>query len=373
LGDLEEHRRYVTDTVRVAAYREAFRASLLHGQVVADLGCGTGILGLLALKAGARHVHFIEQADTIELARESVRRAGFAAQASFYRARSQDVRLTESVDLIVSDHVGYFGIDYGLLDLMSDARERFLRHGGSAMPKTLRLSAALAGSPRCDLLARGWERLPVPSEMQWISRYSQNTKHSLQFEAGELMGPPVEFASMDVTSGSESSLQWEFAMRASRAGAVDGICGWFAAELAPRVWMTNSPLAQQRIDRPQAFLPLDRRIEVVAGEEVHVQLTIRPSDQVIAWRAQTPSHKGSWQSTWHGELLSADDLQRAEPQHVPRLHDEGTATLKALLLCDGIRTRQQVEREATETLRNQFSSADAARNFVQRVLRRHTR
>lgn len=372
MGDLEEHRRYVTDTVRLDAYREAFRASKVLGRVVADLGCGSGILGLLALQTGARHVHFVEQTELIEIARESVRRAGFADRASFCRQRSQNARFAEPVDLIVSDHIGYFGFDYGVLELMSDARERFLRVGGSAIPKTLKLAAALAGSQRCALLARGWECPPVPPEMNWVSRHSQNAKHALQFEEGELLSPPVEFASIDASHAHAPSMQWQFAMRASRSGTVDGICGWFAAELAPEVWMTNSPLAQKRIDRPQAFLPFERRIDIREGDEVQFQLTVRPSDGVIAWRVETSRHQGSWQSTWHGEILSPGDFLRADPRHMPRLNQEGAAALTVLQLCDGTRSREQLEREATAKLSDQFPSADAARKFVQGVLKRHS-
>lgn len=39
-------------------------------QVVLDIGCGTGILSLFALKAGAGHVYAIDQSNIIDKAKD---------------------------------------------------------------------------------------------------------------------------------------------------------------------------------------------------------------------------------------------------------------------------------------------------------------
>jgi protein arginine N-methyltransferase 1 len=371
LADLEEHRRYVADAVRIGAYRDALGLLDLRGQAVADLGCGTGILGLLALQSGARHVHFIEETALIEVAREVVRRAGFSAQSTFHYGRAQQVRLPEPVDMAICDHIGYFGFDYGLLDLLSDARRRMLRPGGAAIPRVLRLEAALAASAECDLRARGWDRAPVPTEMHWVNRFSRNKKLAVELAADALCSAPVEIAMIDLSIDNEPLFEWEFKLHASRPGPVDGICAWFSAELAPHVWMTNSPIARRRIDRPQAFLPFEHRLDVAAGDVLDVQITARPGDGLIAWRVQAtrPSAgEANWQSTWHGELLSPDDLRLAPADHVPRRRNDGEATMLILSLCDGTRTREALEREALAALEGRFASDEAALRFVQYVL-----
>ena len=50
------------DKVRLKAYKEAID-KLCNGKVVLDLGCGTGILSLYALEAGAEKVYGIDNAD----------------------------------------------------------------------------------------------------------------------------------------------------------------------------------------------------------------------------------------------------------------------------------------------------------------------
>jgi len=50
---LEEHLGYVADRVRLERFRAAIAGDLQPGVRGADLACGSGILGLLSLQAGA--------------------------------------------------------------------------------------------------------------------------------------------------------------------------------------------------------------------------------------------------------------------------------------------------------------------------------
>ena len=43
-------------------------------------------------------------------------------------------------------------------------------------------------------------------------------------------------------------------MACERAGTLDGVAGWFDCQLFGDIRMTNSPTANDRLQRPQAFL-----------------------------------------------------------------------------------------------------------------------
>ena len=74
---LDEHLGYVADHVRLERYESAVARVMGRGDLVADLGCGSGILGLLCLHAGAGRVFGIDSTAMLEVARET-----FAASRS---------------------------------------------------------------------------------------------------------------------------------------------------------------------------------------------------------------------------------------------------------------------------------------------------
>jgi protein arginine N-methyltransferase 1 len=143
-GPLDEHYCYLADRVKVERYKAAIERAVRPGQLVMDLGCGSGLLGLIALYAGADKVLFVEKDPIIGVARRTVIEAGFGERADFYHTSSYELRLIDRVDVIICDHVGYFGIDYGILALLADARHRFLDHKGMIVPARIDLMLAPA-------------------------------------------------------------------------------------------------------------------------------------------------------------------------------------------------------------------------------------
>src|SRR3954468_23179844 len=121
---VDEHREYLADSVRVAAFDAALRALVRPGDVVLDLASGTGILGLLACRAGARRVYAIEMGSIAELARDIARANGFGDRFVAIQEVSTRATLPERVDLIVMDGAGRFGFDGGVVETLSDARRR---------------------------------------------------------------------------------------------------------------------------------------------------------------------------------------------------------------------------------------------------------
>jgi predicted RNA methylase len=68
---LDEHLGYVGDRIRLDRFQAAIARVINAGDRVADLGCGSGILGLLCLQAGAVRVYGIDSTPMLEVARET--------------------------------------------------------------------------------------------------------------------------------------------------------------------------------------------------------------------------------------------------------------------------------------------------------------
>lgn len=370
---LEEHLGYVTDRIRLEQFQSAIAQIINAGDRVADLGCGSGILGLLCLQAGAGRVYGIDSTTMLEVARETFSRAGWAERATFIRGHSHRVELPEPVDLVICDHVGYFGFDYGIAHTLQDARRRFLKPGGSLIPARLRLHLGAVESESCRDKAEGWRAEEVPMEFHWLCQHTVNAKHAVQLPPGAVLGPPARLGDIDLRTDHPDFFSWTAGLSIERDGVMHGLAGWFECELADGVWMTNSPLADRAIRRPQAFLPIDEPVPVRAGDSVRVRVMARPADHLIAWIVDFPTTGQRFShSTWQGMLLAPEDLIRSQPDRVPRLSWEGRARITVLGYCDGRRTAREIEQAVLREHPDLFPSAEEISRFVEQTLGRDT-
>ena len=151
------------------------RKAIANGASVADLGSGSGVLGLLCLQAGAGRLFAVDDSDMLEVAREALTRSGYGDGSAFIRGKSSQIELPERVDMVICDHVGYFGFDYGVVEFFADARKRFLKPGGNLTPASIRLNIAAVGAQRCDELANGWRAEGIPEDFHWLRKHAVNT------------------------------------------------------------------------------------------------------------------------------------------------------------------------------------------------------
>src|SRR6185436_4184585 len=80
--------QYLSDTARLSAFRAAIQEVVKPGNIVVDLGAGTGVLGLLACRAGAKRVFSIESTGIIQLTREISQANGFRDRTVFLNESS---------------------------------------------------------------------------------------------------------------------------------------------------------------------------------------------------------------------------------------------------------------------------------------------
>lgn len=370
-GALREHLGYVADPVRLEQYKTAIAQTIECGDRVVDLGCGTGILGLLCLRAGAVQIFAIDSTAMIEVARASLTRAGFGDRVRFFHGQSTQIDLPERVDAAICDQVGFFGFDAGIVEYFEDARRRFLKPGGKLIPAAIAMQLAAVESEACHALAEGWRVAGIPEEFRWLHEYAVNTKYPVKLQRAELLSEPDELGVIDLRVPNPDFFSWTAELRMRRNGVMHGLGGWFECELTEGVGMTNSPLSDRPIRREQAFLPIGEAVHLKSGDTVKAMVMTRPADNLLAWEVEIPSSGQKFShSTWKGELLSASEIARRDPAHVPQLNRIGRARQVVTGYCDGRRTFREIEEAVLREHPDLFPSAQEISRFVAQILGR---
>ena len=114
----------LADQRRVQAFRRILAVAVSPGDVVVDIGTGTGLLALLAVGAGASRVYAIERGDVIDLAQHIARQNRVEDRVTFVRGDSREVQIPETADLVMGELIGSLGLDEQILSIWTGSGGR---------------------------------------------------------------------------------------------------------------------------------------------------------------------------------------------------------------------------------------------------------
>src|SRR5262249_51793631 len=144
---LSIHGAMLADSARNAAFRKAIETVVRPGDVVVDVGAGSGLLSLMAARAGAKKVYALESGPLAAVCRRIADTNGFAATIDVQMIDSRHWNPPEHADVVISETLGVAVFEEGFLQTMQDARNRFLRHGGALIPGRLKVLIAPVEMP----------------------------------------------------------------------------------------------------------------------------------------------------------------------------------------------------------------------------------
>jgi protein arginine N-methyltransferase 1 len=369
---VDEHRLYLSDAARLSAFRAALAAVVRRGDVVADVGSGTGVLAWFACAAGARRVYAIESTGMIELARALAAENGLADRIVFIPRHSSEAAVPEPVDVLVGDLAGRMGFEAGVFEVYRDAR-RWLKPDARVIPSTITIHAAPVEHRAAHDDAVFW-RDPIQGfRAESALRWALNTGYPHRYERAHLLANATVSATYPTLDPGEL-LRLDGEIAIDRPGVLHGIGAWFEAAMAPGVTMTNAPGASSRINRRNVFLPLERPVTVAPGDPVSIAVRIRHADMLVSWSVRVTTAEETRQerhSTLEGMLVTREEVRAHDPRSRPGLTPRGVARKTVLDLCDGRHALADIERDVQRRHPDLFATAAEAQLFVAEVVTRY--
>jgi protein arginine N-methyltransferase 1 len=260
------------DKARCDAYREAIHRTVKPGDVVVDLGAGTGLLSFFALQAGARHVYAIEMSGIADAATELIEANGFQDRITLIRKNSQKVRFAERCDVLVTETLSAFCFDTeNIIEFVADARARFLKPDARIIPESadtflMPFSSEAFGAGR--LPPRYYDLDFKPFRKRLFKSYGIVPASGRPFAA---LSQPTPCYQIDFRKDTENPGKTFAPFRITAEGRLDGFLGWFEARLCEGVTLSNSPYLPLT-HWWQLYLPILEQPQYRAGQTILLYL-----------------------------------------------------------------------------------------------------
>jgi 2-polyprenyl-3-methyl-5-hydroxy-6-metoxy-1,4-benzoquinol methylase len=294
---IEYHRTLIADRARNAAFHRALETVIVPGQsVVADIGAGTGLLGLMAAKLGAREVYLYETAEVAQVAAAHLK-ANRARNCHVIPCHSTEMQDPPLVDVVVSETLGNYALEEDIIETLNDARARFLKPGGIVMPMRITQWVAPVVSNRIARELAAWDGVGFDLDLSIAKTMSLNNAYVRRLKPAELLDGgkcAKAWDTVDLTRAAKANRKGEAIWTLGEPESIHGFAVWWEADLVAGVSISTSPGAAAT-HWEQLYFPLLRPLEAKAGEAVAVSLRSRSSiagGTHLAWTATLTDRHG---------------------------------------------------------------------------------
>ena len=285
------HARMLADEGRNDAYRRAIERAVGPDAVVLDIGTGSGLLAMMAARAGARRVIACEVSPPVAAAaRDVVRDNGLDDRVEVVAARSTALvrgqpPLEQAADVVVSEIVDVGLLGEGVLPSVRHAVAHLARPGAVVIPAAATVYARLVALPWLRRVAplrdlsgfdlSAFDRFRVPGAYQDMDL--ARTPH-------EVLSADVEVARFDLAAPPPAAPPRRVALEfpATAGGVVHAVALWFELYLDAHTTLSTRP-GSDIFAWGQAVQFLEQDLAVTAGAGVTLEATIE--DTRISLRA----------------------------------------------------------------------------------------
>ena len=247
------HARMLNDRERTECFIRAITQNVKAGDVVVDIGTGTGVLAMAAARAGAEHVYAIEAGEMAGLAEKLIAENGYAGRITVVRNWSTHVQLDRKADLIVSEIVGNDPLEEGILEVFRDARSRFLKEDGRMIPAMVKIFCLPVKVPARLISRHTFSRSTLAKWSEWYG-FSFGTVDTNRMNRGQAFAAlpqrmrswysytePVLLAELDLSRVKDTVLNQSAVAKIVRSGSFNAVQVFFELDVSETEILTTDP------------------------------------------------------------------------------------------------------------------------------------
>ncbi|MFH0851148.1 MAG: methyltransferase domain-containing protein, partial [Candidatus Peregrinibacteria bacterium] len=305
---IEYQRIILSDNVRNTALAKALKSVIRKGKsVVADIGSGTGFLSFLASKLGAKECYLYERSELIDLSR-ALAHENNITNLHFIQKHSTQVRTPMKADIVISETLGNFAPEEGIIETMNDAH-RFLAPGGTLIPRSLKQFIAPVLSDRLWKEVTSVDRIGHGLSFRAAREISCNNIYVRTLQPSDLLPESAqEWDSIDFHKKNKPIRSAKLSWTMERSARVFGFGLWWEALLQPGVALSTAPAAP-RTHWEQIFMPVLKPLNLNKGDRLTLSFSIDSRQEIrinVAWDIRVCAADGT-------QLLRQSlDMQRGQ-------------------------------------------------------------
>lgn len=266
------HFDMMNDDVRNAAYLHAIERAVTPDSIVFEIGTGSGLLSLMAARAGAKHVYTCEKEMSIRnAARKIISKNGFADKITVLDKWSTAVKIPtdipEKVDIIMGEVFGPGLLEEQGIHFLNDAKIHLLKPGGKILPERATMSAALFEGE--DIAKRAVVGTVCGFDLSLFNGLHDDpaiqislAQHTHRFLSAPFQLRTVEFGVEDLQPP-----EAQIVIRAEHSGMCHGVAQWFRLETDATHFIDTSP-TQPRTHWDQQLQIFEKPFRVEKGQEI---------------------------------------------------------------------------------------------------------
>ena len=291
-NNIYAHEMMIADTVRVNTYYDAIRRFVRQGDIVVDLGTGTGILSFFSAQQNPKKIYAIDHSDMIDVAR-LIAEQNNISNITFIQTNSHEFSPIEKVDIILHEQMGQALLNENMIENILDLKKRILKETGRILPSKFELFL----EPIClkkeykvpfiwenNLHGINFEFLKNSDKIdKYKPRYYDN--QSIEHDAIEyFLCEPEAVLSFDLDKmNDENEIPQiiETTKKVIRSGSMDGICLYFRVIFDDEINFDTSPL-HARTSWPNPLFRTENR-HYEEGENISYKLTMEVPFKRETW------------------------------------------------------------------------------------------